>query len=61
MWYQMTSHQPGERKMSEGETLHCIQCWSIHCNDSHVTHKASVLCLHQHVPDVVGVVGHGCG
>ena len=27
--------------------------------DSHVTHEASVLCLHQHVPDVVGVVRDG--
>lgn len=28
--------------------------------NSHVTHQAGVLCLNQHVPDVVGVVGHFC-
>ena len=27
--------------------------------DSHVPHEAGVLGLHQHVPDVVGVVSNG--
>lgn len=47
-------------RVFNSECLSHKQAHALFRRTSHVSHESSVLRLHQHVPDVVGVVGHGC-